>query len=430
MTTLQNDSHVTSPALELSAYCPYLTCGERTLAREGFCICGRCGNAFNICPSCRSTNRLLAVICRGCGQRVPTQSWPMETGLWWNPVPRTSLTSLAPTGPHFPVNLGVGVQVSPIASDGLIVICQTDGVVVVVSEHTAYRLLEFSVGSQISVTPALQNGMLFVATASDLYAFDLATALDQPSLKQARPVWKFSCGAEIISQPLLVDRNCIYVLTRNSLQTVLYAISQEDGTEEWSTPNVFGLAQHGYLVMVQGELVLVSQGVVNVIDAITGEITQTFTLNRHVDPEVAPFVVRNRVLLSDPLGCVFEIVLDPSGPLINPLHDVGSRISTISASNEYVALTHLAGVTLLSSRGAHLWTSQTIESVSTVPIIAAESLFVLDDGGNGLLFDMLKANPVQRVRLLPGEVGMSPLMTRSHIVVVGADGKVVAVEWR
>jgi len=430
--TIKNDTLPSgNPVFELWTHCPYLACGEGTNAGEQTYVCGQCGNTFNVCHHCRATNRLMAILCRGCGQKLATQSWPMETGLYWSSIPRASIKSLGAVEAPFPINLGVGVQVSPIASDGLIVICQIDGGVVVISEHTGQRLLDFSVGSQIAVTPALQNGMLFVATANELHAFDLAAYLDQPSLGHITPAWTFSCGAEIISQPLLADETSVYVLARNSLQTVLYSVSQEDGTETWPSPLVLNPEQIGWPLLVKDQLVLVSPpSSVTVVAAVTGDITQTFSLNRQVDPQVAPFVVNNRVFLADPTGHIFEIVLDRSGPLINPLHDAGSRISTIAASNEYLALSHLAGVTLLSSRGALVWTSQTMESVSTVPIIAGESLFVLDDGGNGLLFDMLKANPVQRMRMLPGEIGMSPLRTQSHIVLVGADGKVIACRWQ
>jgi hypothetical protein len=355
----------------------------------------------------------------------------METGLHWSSIPRTTIKSIEAVQVPFPINLGVGVQVSPVACDGLIVICNTNGGVVVISEYTGERLLEFSVGSQIAVTPALRNGMLFVATANEFHAFDLAAYLDQPSRGHITPAWSFSCGAETISQPLLADDTAVYVLTQNSLQTVLYAVSQEDGTEIWPSPLVLHPEQAGCPLLVQNQVVLVSPpSSVTVVAAATGDVTQTFSLNRQVDQQVTPFVTGNRIFLSDPAGHIFEIVFDRSGPLINPLHDAGSRISTIAASNEYLVLSHLAGVTLLSSRGALLWSSEIMESVSTVPIISGESFFVLDDGGNGLLFETLKTNPIQRMRLLPGEIGLSPLRTQSHIVVVGAEGKVVALKWQ
>jgi putative pyrroloquinoline-quinone binding quinoprotein len=430
--TIKNETFPTnSPVFELWTHCPYLTCGEQTNAGLQTHICGQCGNAFNVCDHCRATNRLLSIHCRGCGQKLATQTWPMETGLYWSSIPRPTIKSIEAVHVPFPINLRVGVQVSPVACDGLIVICNTNGGVIVISEYTGERLLEFSVGSQIAVTPALRNGMLFVATANEFHAFDLAAYLDQPSRGHITPAWSFSCGAETISQPLLADDTAVYVLTQNSLQTVLYAVSQEDGIEIWPSPLVLHPEQAGCPLLVQDQVVLVSPpSSVTVVAAATGDVTQTFSLNRLVDQQVTPFVTGNRVFLSDPTGHIFEIVFDRSGPLINPLHDAGSRISTIAASNEYLVLSHLAGVTLLSSRGALLWTGEIMESVSTVPIISGESFFVLDDGGNGLLFEMLKTNPIQRMRLLPGEIGLSPLRTQSHIVVVGAEGKVVALKWQ
>lgn len=430
--TIKNETLPTnSPVFELWTHCPYLACGEQTNAGLQTHICGQCGNAFNICDHCRATNRLLSIHCRGCGQKLGTQTWPMETGLHWSATPRATIKSIEVVQVPFPIYLGIGVQVSPVACDGVIVICNTNGGVVVISEYTGERLLDFSVGSQIAVTPALRNGMLFVATANEFHAFDLAAFLDQPSRGHITPAWSFSCGAETITKPLLADDTAVYVLTQNSFQTVLYAVSQEDGTEIWPAPLVLHPEQAGCPLLVQDQVVLISPpSSVTVVAAATGDVTQTFLLNRQVDQQVTPFVTGKRIFLSEPTGHIFEIVFDRSGPLINPLHDAGSRISTIVASNEYLVLSHLAGVTLLSSRGALLWTGEIMESVSTVPIISGESFFVLDDGGNGLLFDMLKTNPIQRMRLLPGEIGLSPLRTQSHIVVVGAEGKVVALKWQ
>ena len=170
-------------------------------------------------------------------------------------------------------------------------------------------------------------------------------------------------------------------------------------------------------------------GRVWVADATTGEIVHSFSVNCRVDPQTNPFVVGDRVLFSDSGGQIIELALTPGGPLIKPLFDHRARVSSIAASPQFIALGHMSGLTLLSSRGNLLWTSDILESMSAIPIIAGDSVFALDDAGNGLLFDVLKSNPVVRVKLLSGEVGMSPLMTQSRVVVVGADGKVVALDW-
>lgn len=418
------------PVFELWNYCPYLTCGERTSVGPELRCCGQCGSAFNVCKDCQATNRLLSDFCRGCGQKLLTESWPMEAGLKSNSIQRASITSLDEMQSPFPVRLGVGVQVSPIATDGLIVISQTDGGVVLLSEHTGNRMGALSIAPAVAVTPALQSGTLFVPGGNILYVFDIAKFLDQPSLQELSPIWAFQCEAGPISQPLLVDATTVYLVTNRAQQAVLYAVSQENGAPVWPAALTLATNHMAPPLLVENQIVLITvEGNVTIVETATGNTTQSFSLNRRVDLEVTPSVVDNRVVLSDPGGHVFELVLGGSGPLINSLYDQRARISSIAASSQFIALGHLAGLTLLSSRGHLLWTSNTLESVSTTPIIAGESVFALDDAGNALLFDVLKANPVRRMKLLPGEVGMSPLMTQSRIVIVAADGKVVALDW-
>lgn len=354
----------------------------------------------------------------------------MQPGLRSSSIHRGSIISLDEVHAPFPVRLGVGVQVTPIAADGLIVIAQTDDKVALLSEHTGALIGSLSIAPPIGVTPALQSGTLFVAGGNRLYAFDLSEFLDQPSLQQLAPIWSFECSEREIAQPLLVDEGAVYLLTNRDQQSALYAVSQGNGVPLWPQPLILETNQIAPPLLVQDQIVLIaSSGQVSVAETGTGEITQSFSLNHRVDLQVAPFVVDNRVFLSDRGGYVFELVMDRSGPLINPLYDHRSRLSSIAASSQYVALGHMAGLTLLSSRGNLQWTSDTPEPVSVTPIIAGDSVFALDDAGNGLLFDVLKSNPVARVKLLSGEVGMSPLLTQARIVVVGADGKVVAVDW-
>jgi outer membrane protein assembly factor BamB len=419
-----------NPVFQLWNYCPYLSCGERTEAGSESHFCGECGSAFNVCPNCEATNRLLAGFCRGCGRALQTDVWPMEPGLASSLIQRSSINFLGDLQPPFPVQLGVGVQVSPIATDGLIVIAQSDRTVVLLSEHTGKQLGTLFLASAIAVTPALRFGTLFVAGDNRLYAFDLANFLDQPSLQQLAPMWSFECENGSITQPLLIDEDAIYLFSHNSQQAILDAISQGNGAQLWPASLILDTNQTAPPLLVENQIVLItSDGQVTIVEATTGEIKQKFSLNARVDLQATPFVVGNRVFLSDPNGQIIELVLDRSGPLVNSLYDHRARVSSIAASHQFIALGHVSGLTLLSSRGNLQWTSDTLESISATPIIAGESIFVLDDSGNGLLFDALKSNPVVRVKLLSGEVGMSPLMTQSRIVVVGADGKVVALDW-
>lgn len=419
------------PVFHLWDYCPYPSCGEPTNVEQSERFCGQCGFVFNVCPNCRATNRLLASFCRGCGQRLESTAWPMEAGLHSDWANRSSIRSLADLRSPFPVRLSAGVAGSPIAADGLLVIAQTDGRVSLWSEHTGEQIGFIPVTEQIIVTPALHHGTLFVAAGRRVFAFDLTEFIDQPSLQQVVPVWAHECAGKAVTQPLLVDEKAVYVLSHTGEGATLDAISQQHGQSLWPTPLQFQTDHTTTPVLVDGQVIVITlEGEVSVVQSATGQISQTFSLDRRIDPQVSPFVFENRIFLSDPHGYVFQVVLDRSGPLINGLCDHGSRISSLSANEQFIVLCHMAGVTLLSSRGNPLWSSDTMESVSASPIIAGESVFVIDDAGNGLLFETLKSNPIARVKLLSEEVGPSPLMTPSHIVVVSAEGMVAAIQWQ
>jgi len=421
---------IETAVFELRHYCPYLGCGERTNANGRESVCGQCGSSFTVCHKCGVGNRLLACFCRGCGENQQTEVWPMEAGLRSDIVERASVKSVGNVQAPFPLQLGAGVQVSPIAADGLIVIAQSDGVISLLGEYTGSRLGTLSLGAPVLVTPALNSGLLFVATGAKLSAFDIASFLDERALQQLDPIWSEECEGEAITQPLLVDDDAVYCLTRSGPRAILHAIAQGSGSQLWRTEFTVERQQLAPPLLILDQIVVINTaGEVNLIQRKTGQIEKTFALNRTLDPQVQPFAVNNRIYLSDPRGFIFELVLGGSGPLINSLYDCKSRVSSVAASSQFIAVAHMAGITLLSARGHELWSSDISESVSTTPIVAGESVFALDDSGNGLLFNVLRANPERRMKLLPGEAGLTPLITHSQIVVVGADGKVVAFSW-
>lgn len=419
-----------SPAFELWNYCPYLTCGERTNAGTEGRFCGQCSSAFNVCHKCRATNRLLADFCRGCGEELLANAWPLESGLRSPGIELHSIHALQAIEPPFPIQLGAGIPVPPIAADGLLLISLTNGRIVLLGEQSGRQIGALSVPGGIAVTPALHSGTLFVASDKSLYSFDLSAFLDQPSLQQLTPVWSYDSDSERIIQPVLLDENAVFILGAKSRGSVLSAVSQRGGSPVWSEPIELDTELTTPPLLVGTTLVVITiDGKVTMVEASNGNVSQTFPLNRRVNLQATPFVIDNRIILSDLEGHIFELVLTPSGPLINPLFSHHSRISSIAASAHYIALGHMAGVTLLSSRGLLHWTSDTLESVSTTPIVAGESVFVLDDEGSGLLFDVLKSNPLGRMKLLSREGALSPLITQSRIVTVSADGMVVAIGW-
>jgi outer membrane protein assembly factor BamB len=301
---------------------------------------------------------------------------------------------------------------------------------VLLGERTGQQAGGLSVPDGIVVTPALHSGTLFVASGKTLRAFDLCALLDRTSAQHAGPVWSFEPDATRIIQPVLVDDRAVFVIAGKSQRSALFALSQRDGAPLWSQPLEIETDLTTPPLLVGTNVVVITvDGKVSVVEAATGNVRHTFPLHRRVDLQATPCVVDNRIVLSDFDGHVLELVLTPSGPLINPLFNHRSRVSSIAANARYIALGHMSGVTLLSSRGLLLWTSDTIESVSTTPVVASDSVFVLDDAGNGLLFDVLKSNPVSRMKLQSGDVGPSPLVTQSRIVTVSAEGIVVAIRW-
>ena len=419
-----------APVFELWNYCPYLMCGERLDVDSKARFCGQCGNGFNACSTCRVTNRLLAVFCRGCGKKMDTESWPMHPGLRARQTRPGSINFIGELQTPFPLYLGAEVSAQPIAADGVIIIPQSEGGITLLSELKGEIIGHLSVEDNIAVTPALHAGNLFVAFGTRISSFDLTSFLDQAASQQRQPEWVFDCAGGAIVQPLLVDETAVYFLASSGDQVILDAISQGNGQRLWPEPLRFEPGLTTPPILLKDYVVLVtSAGNVKLILAATGQVERAFPLNRQVDLQVSPFVIDQRVLLADPSGYLFEIVLDESGPLINELYDQHARISSIAANERFIALGHMAGLTLLSSRGNLQWSSDTLESVSVPPTVSGETVFALDDAGNGLLFNALKSNPVARVKMLTGEVSTAPLVTESRIVAMSSDGKVSAIDW-
>jgi outer membrane protein assembly factor BamB len=419
-----------APVFELWNYCPYLMCGERINIDSSIRFCNQCGNVFNVCSACRVTNRLLAIFCRGCGKKMETEAWPMQAGLRARQLRSDSINFIGEVQSPFPIHLGAEVSVQPIAADGITIISQRGGGVTILSELNGEKIGSLSFGDNITATPALRAGNLFIAAGKRIYSFDLGHVLDEAAVSQATPEWVFECAGGVIEQPLLIDETAIYSLASSGDYHILDAISQSSGQRLWPEPLHIESSLTAPPILVEDHIVLItSAGHVKLILVETGQVERAFPLNRQVDLQVSPFVLNHRVLLADQNGYLLEIILEKSGPVFNDLYNQNARISNISANEQFIALGHMAGLTLLSSRGNLQWSSDTIESISVPAIVSGETVFALDDAGNGLLFNALKSNPVARVKMLSGEISTAPLMTRSRIVAVSEDGKVAAIDW-
>jgi outer membrane protein assembly factor BamB/predicted RNA-binding Zn-ribbon protein involved in translation (DUF1610 family) len=424
---------VASPMLfEFSSHCPHPACGE---AIESDAIahlrsCPRCGADIIACPACRATNRLLAVHCRRCGRDLSSEVWPMQVGLFARSIAFNSIRSVDQSRPIAPLRLGARVLAQPVAADGLIAVPLDDGSVSVVSEIHCKQVGCLPAGSPITVTPALRSGFLFVGAGRTVLAFDLARFMDQPSRLEFKPVWTFECAGSEIAQPLLADARSIYLLSRDGSEAILEAVAQDDGERGWAQPLRFSTCQITPTLAIRDRLVVITlAGEVSLIEPETGQVVETFPLRGRVAPQVPPFVVGNRALIADTEGSLFQLLLSESGPLVTTIYHDGSRIASLSANEEFIAIGHLGGLTLLNSHGHPNWSTDGTESVSVAPIVADKSIFALDDSGTGLLFNSLRGTPICRVKLLSGEISLPPLMTRSRIAAVSGDGEVVAIAW-
>jgi outer membrane protein assembly factor BamB len=341
-----------------------------------------------------------------------------------------SIQSIDQPRPIVPFRLGARVLAQPVAADGLIAVPLDDGSVSIVSELHCIQAGRVRVGAPVAVTPALRNGFLFVGAGRKASCFDLAAFMDHPSRMDLKPVWTFECAGSEIIQPVLADDGSVYLMSRDGSEAILEATGQTDGERAWAQPLRFSTSQTAPPLFVRGRLVVITlAGEVSVIEPETGQVVESFPLGRRVAPQVPPCVVGSRALVADSEGNLIQLLLTESGPLITTIYNHGSRIASLAASEEFIAIGHMSGLTLLNSRGHLLWSSDGTEAVSVAPIIAGKSVFAVDDSGTGLLFNSLRATPAGRVKLLSGEISLPPLMTRSRIAAVNGSGDVVTIAW-
>jgi len=419
--------------MEFSKRCPYIGCGE-TMDDEAASLdrlCSHCGAGITMCAACHAANRLLAGYCRGCGAGLGAEIWPCHPGLRTATF-RSSISSIKKARVGFPVHLGRQAIASPLAVSGLLIVSLADGSIDLLSEHTGRRLGRLGVPEEIVVTPAMHAGRLFVAAGRKVYCHDLARYLDQSSDTNGKPVWSCGLGGGSAAHPALVDERTVYLASQDGETTTLHALSQEDGSAIWDDAPRFECGPTAPPLLVNDQIVVISlSGEAFLVNLASGTIEQTFPMRREVEPQVAPFVADNRIILADKRHCVFEIVLNSSdGPSINELHAMRARVTSLAAADDFIVAGHLSGLTLLDRRGHQRWSADDIDPVSVTPIVAGDTVFALDDAGNGLLFNALKSNPVGKVRLFGGEVGPPPLITRTSIAAVSAAGDVVAIEWQ
>ncbi len=416
-----------APMFELWKHCPQLACGEPIEPGASTRSCPHCHGGYKVCPTCRATNRLLVEHCRGCGRSLGADAWPTHAGLK-APVSRASIKSLGQT---FSRHLDAQVVCPPLASDRLVFVPQFDGQITVLSEDDGKQLGSLHAGGRIEATPALSAGSLFVAAGRTLRAFDLYEYLDQPSKEETRPFWSREAAGDAVIQPLVADERAVYFVSRRGREATLEASSSADGSPVWPEPVLLHThATHPPVILKDSLVVVAFDGHVYIVRRETGRL-ESLSINYRISPQVYPCVIEDGLLLADPDGLVYELVVDHRGVHVNQLFDHGVPLTSVAAGGDLVALTHHSGLTLLTSNGSLRWRFDSFDSFSVTPLIAGRSIFALNDAGDGMLFDELNGNPQAKARMLAGsEIVAPPVLTEKRIVAVSGEGKAAFLDWQ
>ncbi len=320
------------------------------------------------------------------------------------------------------IHLGGGVAAQPLTSDGLVFVARLDGFVSVVNAAAGRVVGELFVGGRIEVTPALRGGVLYVAAGTRLHAFDLIEFLDQPDAQNFKPAWTVESAGDYITQPVVTDDRAVFFVSKRGEAGVVEAVSQEDGKAVWPAPAEVVTYMTLPPVLLAGQLVVVTQGRdVYAFNSGTGQAT-TSKVNFEIDVAVSPAVTgEDRFLLADARGYIFEVHADGPKAGAIPVHDHRNPVTSIAASEDFIAYGHRSGLALLSAHGDKRWAYDSFETITATPSLCGASIFAIDDAGN----------PKTKVRLLPnGEVRTPAVVSGRHIVAASADGKLVTLEWR
>jgi hypothetical protein len=411
--------------------CPHLSCGERLDSKSNssnalFCV--HCGSGVVRCPACLVANRFFAIYCRACGNALRTEVLGSHPGLKTPDVRFDPIHTIPQSASPARFRLGDNV-ISLLATQGVIVAALQKGYIALVNEYRTEELARITLPGAIRVSPALQDGLLCIAVNNALMAFDLAAFLEQPNKSSAKPDWTFA-SAGLITQPIVTNKQVAFVTAQHEGKAILDAVSLEDGRRVWVEPLLFDANQIAPPVLVDQQIVLLTaEGTAYVVNATEGQLVEKVSLGRMPDCRLSPTVVGSRVILADAESNILEIALHENDLLVTTLYGSRARVTAISATEDFIAFGHIAGLTLLNSRGHLLWSNDGLEPIYLSPLIAGRSIFALDDKGNGLLFDELRSTPVEKFKMLSGEITLPPVQTLSKIIAVNTEGELASVGW-
>jgi hypothetical protein len=353
----------------------------------------------------------------------------MQAGLQ-APGPRASIARLDECGPPFPVRLPSETGSSPIAVEGLIIVAARDNGIYLVNEQSGALVETLQLSGVVGVTPAIHAGTLFATSLFKVTAFDLAACLAQGGAGRGAQRWDWRAPAPI-SQPLLLDSHTqtLYVCA----EEWLCALQQENGHPRWNKPLELPALPLAPPLLVAGHiLVFLENGEVALVGTEIGALLEHVALPYRVEPAVQPFALSDRAVYADPTekGRICEIAVTQYGLGVNQLFTNGSRVTSLAASEEFIALGHLAGLTLMDRAGTRLWRNDDVEAISTPPIVAGQSIFALNDLGQGLLFGIEQSTPKVRRKMLSGVASWPPMLLQHSLAAVSADGQLAVIGWR
>jgi outer membrane protein assembly factor BamB len=333
------------------------------------------------------------------------------------------------------VRLGGTVKAQLVAVDGLIVASLHEGNVRLLSEEGEV-LLSLSVGGadeRIQVTPALVDGCLYIISGEHLLAYDIAPLLDGHGRITVRTEWETRIAGAVIRSPLVVSGGLIFVVGLDPTQALVKAFACSDGQPAWESMLDVSADSQVHLMVVDNLLVLMTSfGVVRVIQTEKWQLKYETKFEHGLNRNVDPYVFGKDIVFVDEGQNICKFTPGSNQPQPKKLYPIGhSTTTSLATSDEYIAIGHDAGLTLLTASGKVLWSNDTLESISVTPIIAGESIFAVGDEGHGYLFRKSNGNPIGRVSLggSVGKVQIPPVMTRTRIVIMSANGNFVSCRW-
>lgn len=276
---------------------------------------------------------------------------------------------------------------------------------------TAPRLVwRFDTGGEVYSSPAIANGMLYVAGKDGmLYALDAATGAER---------WRFAISEYVTrSSPAVVD-GTVFVGGGFSFQ----AIDAATGQQRWSVPIRY--AGQASPTIANGIVIVTSQeGWIYALDTETGEtVWRTATDGLAFG---APAIVGDHVIYGTDNGVVNNVDL-ASGRLTWRVTVAGAVFASPVGSPSMVLVTTQAGtlIALDLDDGAQLWS---VAHGGSEAAALSDDLVVLS-GSDAGIYGIDPSSGAQRWMYPAGKQDISAPVTTGDTVLAGAGDTLLAID--